>query len=208
MSRRRVHATGPRGHARALPAGLLGLAVAVALAACGSSGKGLIPSANAGPLVGDFETVLQAAQSGGGNCSATEAALAKTEEDFRALPSSVDHGLRANLRQGIANLHDRAHELCSQPAGSGTNTTATTKTTTKTTTTDTTPTTTTTAPPKTTTTPPSTTTTPPSSGGGTPAPGESQGPTGAGGSEEKPPASEEPGSGGAAGGAGAPEGSK
>ena len=188
MSRRRVHATGPRGRARALPAGLLGLAAAVALAACGSSGKGLIPSANAGPLVGDFETVLQAAESGGGNCSATEAALAKTEEDFRALPSTLDHGLRANLRQGIANLRDRAHELCSQPPGSGTNTTATTKTTTTTTTTDTTPTTTTPATPKTTTTPPATTTTPPSSGGGTPAPGESQGPTGAGGSEEKPPA--------------------
>ncbi len=208
MSRRRVHATGPRHRARALPAGLLGLAAAVALAACGSSGKGLIPSANAAPLVGDFETVLQAAQSGGGNCSATDAALAKTEEDFRGLPSSLDHGLRANLRQGIANLRDRAHELCSQPPGSGTNTTATTKTTNTNTTPKTTTTTTTPAAPKTTTTPPPPTTTPTGSGGGTPAPGESQGPTGAGGTEEKALGSEEAGSGGAAGGAGAPEGSK
>ncbi len=206
MSRRRVHATGPRHRARALPAGLLGLAAAIALAACGSSGKGLIPSANAGPLVGDFEAVQQAAENGGGSCSATEAALAKTEEDFRALPVTLDHGLRANLRQGISNLRDRAHELCSQPPGSGTHTTATTKTTT-TATTPTTPKTTTT-PPQTTTTPPATTTTPPSSGGGTPAPGESQGATGAGGSEEKAPGSEEPAAGGAAGGAGAPEASK
>jgi len=206
MSRRRVHATGRRGRARALAAGLLALVAALALAACGSSGKGLIPSASAGPLVGDFEAVLQAAENGGGNCSATESALAKTEEDFHALPSTLDRGLRANLRQGIANLHDRAHELCSEPAGSGTHTTDTTKTTTTTTTT--TPQKTTTTPPQTTTTPPQTTTTPPGNGGGTPAPGESQGPTGTGGAEEKQGGNEESSGGGAAGGAGAPEGSK
>ena len=109
MSRRRVHATGPGRRTRALPAGLLGLTAALALAACGSSGKGLIPSANAGPLVGDFEAVQQAAENGGGSCSATEAVLLKTEEDFRALPVTLDHGLRDNLRQGISNLRDRAH---------------------------------------------------------------------------------------------------
>ena len=201
MSRQGVHATGPRRRARVPAAALLALAAALALAACGSSGKGLIPSANATPLLGDFETVQQTAENGGGNCSATEAALAKTEEDFRSLPSSLDRGLRANLRQGIANLRYRAHELCAQPLG-GTHTSTTTTPTTTTPKTTTTPTTTTA--PKTTTTPPSTTTTPPSSGGGTPAPGESQSPGGAGGSEENAGGNEES----SAGGAGAPEGSK
>ena len=204
MSRGGVDATGPRRRAWAPAAALCVLCAALALTACGSSGRGLIPSAHAGPLLGDFETVQQAAEAGGGDCSATEAALAKTEEDFHALPSSIDHGLRANLRQGIANLRVRAHELCSQPAG-GTRTTDTTKTATtptepKTTTTPTTPTT-----PKTTTTPPATTTTPPSSGGGTPAPGEGPGASGGSqGNEERPAGGEES----ASGGAGAPEGSK
>ena len=100
MSRVGVDATGPGRRARALGTALLALAAAVALAACGSSGKGLIPSAHAGPLLGDFETVQQAAESGGGDCSATEAALAKTEEDFRSLPSSLDRGLRAEPAPG------------------------------------------------------------------------------------------------------------
>ncbi|HUH81126.1 MAG TPA: hypothetical protein VLZ06_07355 [Solirubrobacteraceae bacterium] len=201
MSRVGVHATGPRRRARALGAALLALAAAAALAACGSSGKGLIPSAHAGPLLGDFETVQEAAESGGGNCSDTEAALAKTEEDFRSLPATVDAGLRANLRQGIANLRVRARELCAQPLAGQTHTT-TTRTTTepKTTTTTTTPTA-----PKTTTTPPATSTTPPSSGGGTPAPGESQGGSGGSQGNEEPPAGGEES---ASGGAGAPEGSK
>jgi hypothetical protein len=202
MSRVGVHATGTRRRARALTAALLALAGAAALAACGSSGKGLIPSASAGPLVGDFETVLQAAESGGGNCSATEAALAKTEEDFRLLPSTVNSGLRSNLHQGIANLRLRAHELCAEPSTASTHTTTTTKTTTTPPKPTTTPTTTT--PPKTTTTPPpSTTTTPPSSGGGTPAPGESPS-EGGGNGEEHAGGNEES----SAGGAGAPENSK
>ena len=202
MSRVGVHATGPRRRARALAAALLALAAAAVLAACGSSGKGLIPSASAGPLVGDFENVLQAAESGGGNCSATEAALAKTEEDFRLLPSTVNSGLRSNLHQGIANLRLRAHELCAEPSTASTHTTTTTKTTTTPPKPTTTPTTTT--PPKTTTTPPpSTTTTPPSSGGGTPAPGESPS-EGGGNGEEHSGGNEES----SAGGAGAPENSK
>ena len=196
MSRVGVHATGPRRRARALTAALLVLAAALALAACGSSGRGLIPSASAGPLVVDFENVLQAAEGGAGNCSPTEAALVKTEEDFRSLPSTVNSGLRANLRQGIANLRERARELCAQQATGATRTT-TTKTTA------------TTPAPKQTTTPTTTTqqttTTPPSSGGGTPAPGESSGGNGNGaGAEEHANGNEES----AAGGAGAPENSK
>ncbi len=198
-----MKATGRRLRARTPAAALLVLAAAATLAACGSSGKGLIPSASAGPLLGDFETVQQAAENGGGNCSATESALAKTEEDFRALPTSLDRGLRANLRQGIANLRVRAHELCSQPSGSGSTTTTKTTTTAAPPKTTTTPTTTT--PPKTTTTPPpTTTTTPPSSGGGAQAPGETPGAGGPGGNEEGAANPQES----ASGGAGAPEGSK
>jgi len=184
---------------RLLPAALLAVALAASLAACGGSGKGLIPLAHAGPLLGDFEEVQKAAENGGGNCSATNAALAKTEEDFAALPRSVDRGLRLSLRQGIDNLSNKARELCSQPPTTTTQTTKTTTTPTTTTTTKTTPTTPTTP---TTTTPTTPTTTTPPSGGGTPAPGEE----GAGGSGEE---SAGGGAGeGGAGGAGAGEGGK
>ncbi len=115
---------------RLLCAGLLGVFAAL-LVACGSSGKGLIPAANAGPLKSDFEAVAQAAQSGEGSCTATEAAIEKTEADFAALPSTVDSGLHKTLSLGIANLRRRALALCVQPLPQ---TTSTTKTTTPTTT--------------------------------------------------------------------------
>jgi cytoskeletal protein RodZ len=157
---------------RLLLAALLGVAAA-ALLACGSSGNGLIPASAAGPLQSDFETVAQAAQSGEGSCTATEAALTKTDQDYAALPSTIDAGLRNTLRQGISNLRSRALALCAQPLAQSTVTNTTPKTTPSTTTATTTttpPTTTTTTPPSTNTT---TTTTPaePGPGGGTPAPG-------------------------------------
>jgi hypothetical protein len=149
---------------------------AALLVACGSSGKGLIPAASGGPLQSDIEAVDQAAQEGNGSCSATEAALLKTEQDFAGLPSSIDSGLRNNLRQGIENLHKVALALCTQPlAQTTTTTTPSTTTTTAPPTTTTTPPTTTTAPPSTTTTPSEPTETPEGAGGGTPAPGEGNG---------------------------------
>lgn len=163
--------------ALALP---LGLAAAL-LVACGSSGVGLIPAASAGPLQRDFEAVAQAAEEGSGNCAATEAALGRTEQDFLALPATVDAGLRNRLDKGIANLRKRALQMCAQPAAPSTTTTTTPTSTTPTTTTtgpETTPTATT---PTATTpgTPTSTTTTPtestPGQGGGTVAPGEGSG---------------------------------
>ena len=123
----------PRGSRAALRAGVacaLGVAAAL-LVACGSSSKGLIPTADAGPLQSDFEAVAQAAQSGNGNCTATEVALVKTLRDFHQLPANVDAGLRSTLSQGIENLRTRALALCSQHITS----TATTGTTAKTTTT-------------------------------------------------------------------------
>jgi hypothetical protein len=117
-----------RSSFRLLTAALLGVGVAV-LVSCGSSGKGLIPARYAGPLQNDFQAVLQAAQEGDGSCTATEAAVRKTEHDLQALPSSVDDGLRGRLAEGVANLSVRAHQLCTQPLGqTTTTTTAPTKT--------------------------------------------------------------------------------
>jgi hypothetical protein len=160
--------------ARVALAALLGLAAALLVGCSGSSAK-LIPVAQAGPLQNDFETVAQAAEAGNGSCSATEAAITKTEQNFTALPSSVDAGLRNTLRNGIENLRAHALALCAQPLVQATDTTTTAKTAptiviapseTQTTTTPTTP--TSTAPSAPTTTPTTPTNTPE---GGTPAPG-------------------------------------
>jgi hypothetical protein len=151
---------------RAVLAASLGVLAGV-LISCGGSGKGLIPVADAGPLQGDFEAVAQAAENGDGSCTSTESALLKTEQDFAALPPSVDSGLRNTIRQGVENLRKHALELCTQPLPQSTVTTP--KTTTSTTSTDTTPTETQTTPTETQTT---TTPSPSGPGGGTPAPGE------------------------------------
>jgi hypothetical protein len=168
----------PRHALRAALAGLLGAAVAVAVS-CGSSSGKLIPVANAGPLQSDFEAIVQAAQTGGGSCGPTEAAILKTEQNFAALPGTVDAGLRNTLRQGIENLRTRALALCTQPLAQTTAASTTPKTTTATAPTTTTTTTPTTTTP--TTTIPTTTPTTASPGGGTPAPGSSETPAGAGG---------------------------
>jgi cytoskeletal protein RodZ len=185
---------------RILLTGLLGVAAAL-LVACGSSGKGLIPTANAGPLQSDFEAVAQAAESGEGSCTPTEAAIAKTESDFAALPSSVDKGLRKTLSVGIANLRHRALALCAQPLPS----TSTTSTPTTTTSTQTTPTTTTTDTETTPTTPTTSTPAPPTAttpGGGTPAPGSESEPGAASGPGGGTGIGGESGAGGGAGGSG------
>ena len=153
---------------------MLGIAAAL-LVSCGGSSAKLIPVADAGPLQSDFETVAQDAEAGNGSCTATEAAVLKTEHDFGTLPASVDSGLRQTLRQGIENLRARALVLCAQPLVQTTPTNSTPKTTpsTSTTTSTTTPTTSTPSTTTPTTSTPSTSTpTSTSPGGGTPAPGE------------------------------------
>jgi hypothetical protein len=160
---------------RILLAGMLGLAVAL-LVSCGGSSDKLIPTADAGPLQSDFETVAQDAEAGNGGCSVTERAILKTEQDFDALPATLDTGLHETLRQGIENLRARALVLCAQPLAQTTPTSTTPKTTTSTATT--TPATTTPATTPTSTTP-STTPTSTTPAGGTPAPGAGESPTGA-----------------------------
>jgi hypothetical protein len=123
----------PRTAVRLLLAVLLGIGAAV-LVSCGSSGKGLIPAAQAGPLQSDFLAVAQAAREGDGSCQTTEVAIHKTEHDLRTLPSSVDSGLRGRLEEGVANLSARARVMCTQPLSptttstTGTSTTSTTRT--------------------------------------------------------------------------------
>jgi hypothetical protein len=150
---------------RLLAGASLGAATAL-LVSCSGSGKGLIPSAQAGPLKNDFALVEEAARAGHGSCAATEAALQKTESDFAALPATVDPGLRQRLRDGITKLHEDALELCAQALTQSTTASTTPRTTTTTQSTATTQTT-----PPTTTTPstPNTTTAPPNPSGGTPA---------------------------------------
>jgi hypothetical protein len=116
-----------RNFIRLIPAGLLGVSAAV-LVSCGSSGKGLIPLAYAGPLQSDFQAVLQTAQEGDGSCAATEAKIRKTEHDLHDLPTSVDGGLRGRLAEGVANLAVRARAMCTQPLTPLTTTTSTTAT--------------------------------------------------------------------------------
>jgi hypothetical protein len=167
---------------RAALAGALGIAAALLVSCGGSSGK-LIPLADAGPLQSDFETIAQDAEAGNGSCSATEAAVLKTEQDFATLPASVDSGLRQTLRQGIENLRARALALCAQPLAQTTPTSTTTKPTTGTSTTPpTTTTNTTTSSTETveTTSTPSTTPASTTPGGGTPAPGTGETPGGGG----------------------------
>ena len=167
-------------------AGMLGVAIPL-LASCGGSGAGLIPVGNAGPLQSDFEAVAQAAENGDGVCATTETAILKTEQDFSALPSSVDGGLHNRLQEGIAKLHSDALGLCKQPLPQATATETTPKTTTSTRATTTpTVTQTTTAP-----TTPTSTPAPSGPGGGTPAPGA--------GGEVAPGAVPEPGAGSGAG---------
>jgi cell division septation protein DedD len=194
---------------RLLSAGLLGTAAAL-LVACGSSGKGLIPTGDAGPLQSDFEAVAQAAENGDGSCTATAEAIRKTEQDFNTLPATVDAGLRNTLNRGIANLRTRALSLCAQPLSQTTSTSTSPRTTsTSTQTTSTTPTVTQTT--STQTTPTTTTPTTSGPGGGTPAPspgagevspGASGGQGGGSGVGEAPPGAGGAGSGGAGAGAG------
>ena len=82
-------------------AAVLGLATAL-LVACGGSGRGLIPSGNAGPLKSDFDNVASAVSSG--DCAGTRSALSQARSDLDGLPSTVDPRLRRKLAQGLRNL--------------------------------------------------------------------------------------------------------
>jgi hypothetical protein len=94
-----------------LVAAALGVAVAL-LVACGSSGSGKIPSADATRLDRALNRV--AADTRAGNCDAAEAAVVRAQGVALNLPDSVDRQLRARVRAGIANLGDRVPIQCQQ----------------------------------------------------------------------------------------------
>jgi hypothetical protein len=99
---------------RLLLAAPLGVLAAV-LVSCGSSGAGLIPAEDAGPLLADFQAVEAAAKAGNGSCSATAAAIHRTESALERLPASVDAGLHGRLQEGVSKLRELALETCAQP---------------------------------------------------------------------------------------------
>jgi len=125
LTRRRV-ASARRRLLHGLLACALGVGVALTVSACAGSNAKLIPVADSEPLQSDFEAVAQAAEEGDGDCSTTEAALLKTEQDFGRLPTSVDAGLHARLREGIAKLRQDALGVCAKAQRSTTSTAKTT----------------------------------------------------------------------------------
>ncbi len=164
---------------------LLGVATAL-LVSCGSSGTGLIPSANAGPLQNDFEAVAQGSRIGERQLLSDRIGA---RQDRAGLPRAP-----SNRRQGLARTAcRRASNTCAnrrwnvRAAGGHVNfdeqqsdeqTPTTSGTTSTETTTTSTPSTTTTTPPSTQTTP--TTSTPQNPGGGVEAPEEGSGEHGVG----------------------------
>jgi hypothetical protein len=137
---------------RAIPAGGLGFACAVLLAACGSSGSLLSPD-----QASSLDSRLQALSGALGvrDCRQAAAAAQNFQNDVANL-GSVDGTLVSNLDQGaetIAQLTARDCPVSTQPATTTTTKAKTTPTTTKTTPTTTTPTTTQTVTTPTTTTP-------------------------------------------------------
>lgn len=86
------------------------LASAVALAACGGSSSGLIPTTDAHTLSTDL-TVLSSGL-GAHNCSEVSSALSAVNIDIFNLPSSVDTKLRNNLVKGYENLDNHARTQC------------------------------------------------------------------------------------------------
>jgi hypothetical protein len=126
-----------------IAAAVLGVACA-ALVACGDRSK-LIPSGDAGRLLGDLDNVQNVVSSG--DCERVDDALQQLQNDLVQLPSTADVRLRNRLSEGVAALVRQASEACEQ-AQTDTTTTDTTTTettdteteTTDTTTTETTPT--------------------------------------------------------------------
>jgi hypothetical protein len=93
------------------------LASALALAACGSSGGGLIPTEEAGSLNSDL-TNIQAGVSAG-DCAVTNAAIETATIDFESLPSSINQRLASQLQQGFRTLVTSAEQACLAASGNG-----------------------------------------------------------------------------------------
>jgi hypothetical protein len=103
------------------------IATALALAACGSSNGGLIPSETAGTLTSDLNNIQAGVAAG--NCPVTDAAIESATIDFESLPSSIDKKLASQLQQGFKTLTVSAELQCGTSSGTGsTGTTGSTST--------------------------------------------------------------------------------
>jgi hypothetical protein len=92
-----------------LAALLLGAATAF-LVACGDDGR--IPPSDASRVenaLNEVETDFRA-----GRCQAAEAAVVKARGALLNMPDSVDSGLRARLRSGVAKLAEQVPATCGQ----------------------------------------------------------------------------------------------
>jgi predicted small lipoprotein YifL len=105
------------------------LLAALALAACGSSGGGLIPHATASELNTDLTNIQVAVDEG--DCSATTTQIATAQTHFDNISTKVNRKLRAQLLAGFAALKSSAASACANNStSSSTSSTTTTSTTT------------------------------------------------------------------------------
>jgi hypothetical protein len=142
---------------RASLAAILGFAAAFAVA-CGSSGNGLLSSAQSSSIAAQL-TAVQAAVDAG-HCAKAAKASHKLTDAISGLPSGIDQKLFANLGQGAATVAQLAAKDCGKTQSTSTPT-ITSTTPTQTSTTATQATSTTQSTPATTATSPQTTTPPP-----------------------------------------------
>lgn len=94
---------------RALLAAILGFAAAFVVA-CGSSGNGLLSSAQSSSIAAQL-TAVQAAVNAG-HCAKAQAASKKLTDAVAGLPSGVNQKLFANLGQGAATVAQLAAKDC------------------------------------------------------------------------------------------------
>jgi hypothetical protein len=150
-----------RSVARAIPAGGLGFAVSLLVAACGG-GSGLLTGDQSNAISNQLSQISSALQAG--DCSTVSKSTVDLAHEVAQLPASVNPTLRSNLDQGVSTVGQLANQEC-RPASTTRTTTSSTSTTSSTTTTTSTPTqTSTTAPATTTTSTTSSATTPSSTG--------------------------------------------
>lgn len=141
-----------RRHAVHALAFLLGAALAVALAACGSDAdrSALIPRGDADAIQQRIDAVASALDDG--ECDGLGEDLSRLRGAIVQLPDTLDTRLRDELERGVENVVSRAPEQCEEQTETQTTETVPPETTeTQTTETETTPPTTTTAIPTTTT---------------------------------------------------------
>ncbi|HEX5192228.1 MAG TPA: hypothetical protein VFW09_05445 [Solirubrobacteraceae bacterium] len=111
---------------RALLAAILGFAAAFVVA-CGSSGNGLLSSAQSSSIAAQL-TAVQAAVNAG-HCAKAQAASRKLTNAISDLPSGVNQKLLTNLGQGAATVAQLAAKDCGKTQSTTTATVTSTTTT-------------------------------------------------------------------------------